>query len=143
MGVGGASYVRRAKRNPLGRRRPKTNRLVSSRCRYWPRDLPRDSNGFVVGGVANCGAFDAEGNDRGKTGYVVDQLEYHNNFQGGYGMGDISFVRLKTANSGNQMYVPHHRKGRQKNNKSPQIGRGFLLLIFCASPHVRPAPCVP
>lgn len=68
----------------------------------YPRDLPRNSNGHVVD--RDCSPFDENGNDRGKVAMIEDQLEYNNNFQGGYSMGDVSFVRYKVVNCNHGLY---------------------------------------
>eukprot|EP00913_Durusdinium_trenchii_P018642 g17517.t3 len=62
-----------------------------------PRNLERDSNGFVVD-MGSCGEFTQDGRDNGLSpaNVIEDQFDWHNDFVGQYSMGDDDTV-LKVA----------------------------------------------
>ena len=54
--------------------------------------------------MSTCGRFKPNGEDNGKTSFIDDHFDYHNEFVGGYAMGDISFRRLKSIDNANMLY---------------------------------------
>ncbi|CAK9057639.1 Cell surface hyaluronidase (Cell migration-inducing hyaluronidase 2) (Transmembrane protein 2) [Durusdinium trenchii] len=86
-----------------------------------PRNLERDSNGFVVD-MGSCGEFTQDGRDNGLSpaNVIEDQFDWHNDFVGQYSMGDVAFLRFVSVNNAHDMYwkesknfadgVSHHIK---------------------------------
>ena len=66
------------------------------------RNVQRDENGYVVGhdtgNMASCEQFTATGEDNGKISVIVNHLDWHNVYTGGYEFTDIRFKDLTTVN---------------------------------------------
>merc|ERR1712176_343799 len=72
------------------------------------RNVQRDENGYVVGhdtgNMASCEQFTATGEDNGKISVIVNHLDWHNVYTGGYEFTDIRFKDLTTVNQRNHIH---------------------------------------
>jgi len=72
--------------------------------RQYPRNVQRDSNGYVQD-MGSCSEFTMEGADNGvkPANTIEDGLDWHNMFVGAFGLGDVSFVRFSSVNNANSL----------------------------------------
>jgi len=70
-----------------------------------PRNLERDTNGFVID-MGSCSEFTEDGRDNGlvPANVIEDQFDWHNDFVGQYSMGDIAFRRFISVNNAHDLY---------------------------------------